>query len=93
MHDTEVQGPVRYMRHYEQPRFTPAAADAWGLSVRATWIYEVTGGKAPSLLTTGGGVENGLGGIDGSSKRLSEDARRQTANTLCLAGQSEQLVS
>ena len=43
MHDTEVQGPVRYMRHYEQPRFTPAAADAWGSSVRATWIYEVTG--------------------------------------------------
>ena len=47
MHDTEVQGPVRYMRHYEQPRFTPAAADAWGSSVRATWISSERKGPSP----------------------------------------------
>ena len=42
-HDVEVQGPVRYMRHYETPRFQPLADGAWGSSVRATWIYETTG--------------------------------------------------
>ncbi len=42
-HDVEVQGPVRYMRHYETPRFQPLADGAWGSSVQATWIYETTG--------------------------------------------------
>ncbi len=43
MHDSEVQGPVRYMRHYETPRFVPTANDSWGSAVRATWVYETTG--------------------------------------------------
>ena len=50
MHDAEVQGPVRYMRHYETPRFVPTANDSWGSAVKATWVYETTGAterKAP----------------------------------------------
>ena len=41
-HDVAVQGPVRYMRHYESPRFVPQVEDAWGANVGATWVYETT---------------------------------------------------
>ena len=40
--DVAVQGPTRYTRHTEHPKFVPLPDHAWGSSVVTTWIYETT---------------------------------------------------
>ena len=42
-HDVAAQGPVRYTRKCDNPRFVPMSDGSWGSNVEATWIYESTG--------------------------------------------------